>query len=243
MENRDTVLLTCSASHSEVPWCGQHRCILWLDILVPGRSTPHWSLKHPHTSLINHLLQNQFIVGSYDQLSQTLLACNQYPRTPQRVSHRWGVGAGVLSSDTTLLGADQGCPFPPSSRTLNSSHQSGSRQRRKGHELSRESRRQTCRLGGVLYLQPVVLCVHYSCNTDEHGVPLIDSLQLHPYLKPMRRSLRSMVTKVTTVSRLRPDMTYQVCSSYRFESPSWSSLRARLFQVLLPWETLRMFIF
>lgn len=42
-----------------------------------------------------------------------------------------------------------------------------------------------------VYLDPVILCVGYSGNADEHGVAFVHCLQFHPHLEAMWRSLKS----------------------------------------------------
>lgn len=83
------------------------------------------------------------------------------------VSHHWGIATGARSSDTTRQGAGLGSQSPPSSRTQDSSHRNGSR----GDEAvevhgwkQRKLRPNVERVGS--YLEPMVLCVHYSGHSD-----------------------------------------------------------------------------
>lgn len=111
------------------------------------------------------------------------------------VSHCWDTAEDVQFSDTTLLGADPGSPSRPSSRTQNSTRQSEPTRGRGAekrtavqHSVSENLRSDVCLL---LHLQSVVFCVHYGGNTDEHGVPPIDSFYFHPHLETMERSLQT----------------------------------------------------
>lgn len=65
--------------------------------------------------------------------------------------------------------------------------------------------------GFFFYLQSVVFCVHYSGNTDQHGVPPVDGFYFHPHLETMERSLQAQNKKI--IRRISKRMKHRLCCS------------------------------
>lgn len=166
------ILLGSSSSGGSYEWM-DHRAVTWqtLEVWIEYQDwVQDWFPAPDSGSPCPHYFENS-------NLNKTGLK-----------THYMDTSEDVQFSDTIQPGADRGSLSPPSSHTQNSSRQS---EPTRGERKTANEQLFSTKWAFFSHLQSVVFCVHYSGNTDEHGVPLVDGFYFHPHLETMERSLQT----------------------------------------------------